>query len=75
LHPYTYSGIIQALHDTQWFDTDYSDALTIKHSSRFDSADLTAERSYIFQNSAYLFGQRPQVGCRKSALHGSSSSS
>ncbi len=57
---YTYSGVIQALHDAQFIDVDYTDILLIRHSHRYDINDLTAERSYIFQNSSYLFGQRPQ---------------
>ncbi len=55
---YTYSQIIQALHDTQIIDTTYTDTLQIKHSNRYDNNDLTAERSYIFQNSSYRFGQQ-----------------
>ena len=57
---YTYDQIIDELHKKQIFDTSYDDSLTIKHSNRGDANDLTAERAYIFQNSSYLFGQRPQ---------------
>jgi len=58
---YTYDQIITELHNTQFFNTNYDDdSLSIKHSNRGDANDLTAERAYIFQNSSYLLGERPQ---------------
>jgi Ca2+-binding RTX toxin-like protein len=57
---YTYSQIITLMNDQRIFGKSYDDNITIKHSNRSDANDLTAERAYIFQNSSYLLGQRPQ---------------